>query len=199
MKRQAQLSRKTGETDIRVSLLIDGSGGRRIDTPIGFLTHLIETFAFHGKFDLELEARGDLQVDQHHLVEDTGLVLGRVFKEALGGGPSGIVRAGSFIMPMDDALALAAVDICGRPFLQYDLPFERRFCGELDTDVVEDFFRAFTNGLGANLAVKALSGRSDHHKVEAVFKAFARAMRAACAPDAAGEGEVPSLKGVIDK
>ncbi len=197
MKRSAQLSRKTKETDISVSLIVDGGGARDVETPIGFLTHLIETFAFHGKFDLELRASGDLQVDQHHLVEDTGLVLGQAFKQALGGA-AGIARAGCFTMPMDEALAVAALDICGRPFLQYDVRFKRRFCGELDTDVIEDFFRAFCTGLGCNLAVSAPAGRSDHHKIEAAFKAFARALRAACAVDPAADGTVQSLKGVID-
>ena len=197
MSRKAEFERKTKETEISVSLEIDGKGERDIQTPIVFLTHMLETLAGHGRFDIRLRAEGDVNVDQHHLVEDCGLCLGEVFRLALGDF-RGIHRAGYFVMPMDDALALAVVDLGGRPFLQYKAAFNRRFCGDLDTDLAEDFFRAFAVRLDANVAVRVLSGRSDHHKLEAVFKAFGRALRQACAKDERGGADIPSLKGVID-
>jgi len=194
--RSAEVCRRTKETSISVRLNIDGSGKYAIKTPIGFLSHMFEAFGKHGLFDLELEATGDLQVDQHHLVEDCGIVLGQAFKEALGD-KAGINRAGYFVFPMDEALAIAAVDVSGRPFLQYDAKFERRFCGELDTDVLADFFQGFANGLGANVAISIPAGRSDHHKIEALFKAFTKAMKMACSKDARAMGSTPSTKGMI--
>jgi len=197
MNRKAQYERKTKETEISVSLDIDGRGVREIQTSLAFLSHMLGTLAEHGRFDIRLSAQGDVEVDQHHLVEDIGLCLGEVFRRALGDF-RGIRRAGHFLIPMDDALAVAAVDLGGRPFLQYKASFNRRFCGELDTDLVEDFFRAFAARLGANIAVRILSGRSDHHKLEAMFKALGRALRMACALDERGGDVIPSLKGVID-
>jgi len=202
MARKAELHRITAETDIRASLIIEGSGHSRIITPIGFFSHLLQSFAFHGKFDLDLVANGDINVDQHHLVEDCGLVLGQLFNQALGEA-KGINRAGYFVMPMDEALAIVAVDLSGRPYLQYKARFRRRYCGELDTDVVPDFFQALASGLRANLVVQIQAGRSDHHRAEAAFKALGRALRLACSLDPR-EVEVlaelpPSLKGVIDK
>jgi len=194
--RVAKVIRKTKETSISVRLNLDGSGKYSIKTPIGFFNHMLEAFSKHGLFDLELEASGDLEVDQHHLVEDCGIVLGQAFKEALGD-KRGINRAGYFVFPMDEALAIVAVDISGRPFLQYDSKFARQFCGELDTDVLEDFFQGFASSLGANVAISIPAGRSDHHKIEALFKAFAKAMKMACSKDPRAMGSLPSTKGMI--
>ena len=197
MNRKAKYERNTKETKVSVVLDIDGTGGREIQTSIAFLNHMLESLAEHGRFDIRLRAEGDVDVDQHHLIEDCGLCLGETFRRALGDF-SGIRRAGHFLIPMDEALAVAAVDLAGRPFLQYKASFNRRFCGELDTDLVEDFFRAFTARLGANIVIRVLSGRSDHHKLEAMFKALGRALRMACARDERVGDDIPSLKGVID-
>lgn len=202
MARKAEFSRKTVETNIKASLVIEGSGQHQISTPIGFFTHLLQSFAFHGKFDLTISATGDIQVDQHHLVEDCGLVLGKVFQLALGEA-KGINRAGFFVMPMDEALAIVAVDLSGRPFLQYEAKFKRRFCGDFDTDVLPDFFQALATGLMGNIVVRMPEGRSDHHRAEAAFKALGRALRLACSLDPREVEAIaelpPSLKGVIDK
>jgi len=194
--RVAKVIRKTKETSISVRLNIDGSGKYAVKTPIGFFNHMFEAFSKHGLFDLELEASGDLEVDQHHLVEDCGIVLGQAFREALGD-KRGINRAGYFVFPMDEALAIVAVDVSGRPFLQFDAKFRRRECGDLDADVLEDFFQGFAQSLGANVAVRVPAGRSDHHKIEALFKAFAKAMKMACAKDARAMGSLPSTKGLV--
>src|SRR3989344_180689 len=171
--RTSTIKRKTKETDISIRLNIDGKGKYKIKAPIGFFTHMLESFAKHGLFDVELNVKGDTQVDQHHTVEDTGIVLGLAFRKALGD-KKGINRAGYFIYPMDEALAIAALDISGRPYLKFNAKFRRRFCGELDTDLLEDFFYGFSAGLGANIALKVEYGRSGHHKKEALFKAFAK-------------------------
>ena len=194
--RKAIIKRKTKETDIEIGLNIDGKGKYEIKTPIGFFTHMLNAFAKHGLFDVNLNVKGDLEVDQHHTIEDTGIVLGQAFKEALGD-KKGINRAGYFIFPMDEALAVAALDISGRPYLKFDAKFRRRFCGELDTDLLEDFFYGFSVGLGANLALQVQYGRSDHHKIEALFKAFAKAMKTACSKDKRALKELPSTKGLI--
>jgi len=197
MSRSASFKRRTRETEIFASVDLDGSGIHDVETPIGFFSHMLESFAKHGMFDVHLRAKGDLQVDQHHLVEDCGIVLGRVFNKALGD-KRGINRAGYFVYPMDEALAVIAVDICGRNFLQYDVSFKRQFCGQLNTDLLQDFFAAFADHLNANIVVRMPYGRSDHHKMEAIFKAFGRAMRMACAKDPREIEGIPSLKGVID-
>jgi len=195
--RSARVARTTKETDISVELEIDGQGVYEIHTPIGFLTHMLETFARHGLFDIKMQAAGDLEVDQHHLLEDCGIVLGQAFKQALGD-KRGINRAGYFVYPMDEALAVVAVDVGGRPYLQYDTEFKRRFCGELDTDLLEDFFQGLAVSLGANLVVRMPYGRSDHHRCEAAFKALAKAMKMACSTEAREVEGVPSTKGVIE-
>jgi len=195
--RTSKTHRKTSETDIEVELAIDGQGNYRIETAIGFFNHMLESFAKHGLFDLSLRGKGYLHVDQHHLVEDCGIVLGQAFKKALGD-RKGINRAGYFVYPMDEALAVVAVDIAGRPYLQYEAEFKRRFCGELDTDLVEDFFQGFAINLGANVVVRMPFGRSDHHKIEAIFKAFAKAMKMACALEPRSLKQIPSTKGSID-
>ena len=196
--RIAKISRKTKETEIDINLNIDGKGKYDIKTPIGFFTHLLESFSKHGLFDIKLDVKGDLEIDQHHTIEDTGIVLGRAFKEALGD-KKGINRAGYFIFPMDEALAIVALDISGRPYLKFNAKFKRRFCGELDTDLLEDFFYGCSIGLQANLAIKMEYGRSDHHKIEALFKAFAKAMKMACSKDKRALKEMPSTKGLIEK
>lgn len=201
MVRQAKIQRITRETEISAKLIIEGSGQTAVKTPIGFLNHLLETLTFHGRFDLEFLAKGDLQVDQHHLVEDCGLVLGQVMRKAAGQG-HGLNRVGFFIMPMDDSLAITAVDLSGRPYLQFELRTRRRFCGELDTDLLEEFFQALARGLMANIVIKVAGGKNDHHKLEAVFKSFGRSLRYALAMDPRESENIsellPTLKGVID-
>ena len=194
--RKAKIERKTKETDITVDLKIEGTGKYDIKNQIAFLTHLLENFAKHGLFDIKMKAKGDLEVDQHHLVEDCGIVLGEAFKKALGN-KKGINRAGYFVYPMDEALAVVAVDISGRPYLQFETKFKRRLCGDLDTDLLEDFFQAFATGLGANVAVRMPFGRNDHHKLEAIFKAFGKAMKMACSKDKRAKESIPSTKGRI--
>lgn len=202
MVRKAEIFRETKETTIKAAIVIEGSGKLEINTPIWFFNHLLQTLAFHGKFDLSLSARGDIQVDQHHLVEDCGLFLGKVIRLALAE-EKGINRAGFFVMPMDEALAIVAVDLSGRPVLQYEASFRRRFCGDFDTDVLPDFFQALATGLMGNVVVRIPEGRSDHHRAEAAFKALGRSLRMACSLDpreTEGLMEVlPSLKGVIDR
>lgn len=195
--RKATIERNTNETQISIELDIDGHGKYAIDTPIGFFNHIIESFTKHGLFDLQMIARGDLDVDQHHFVEDCGIVLGQAFKKALGD-KKGINRAGYFVYPMDEALAVVAIDLGGRPFLQYDATFKRRFCGDFDTDLLEDFFYGFAVNAMANVVVRMPFGRSDHHKIEAVFKAFAKAMKMACSLDPRAIEDIPSTKGMIE-
>jgi imidazoleglycerol-phosphate dehydratase len=197
MKRTAAFKRKTKETGIVASVNLDGRGEYEIRTPLGFLNHMLESFSKHGKFDLKFHACGDLEVDQHHLVEDSGIALGKVFSRAIGA-KKGINRTGFFVYPMDGALAVVAIDICGRPYLQFDVAFKRRFCGGLDTDLLEDFFQAFSVHFKANVVVRMPYGRNDHHKMEAIFKAFGKAMRMACSRDPRDIEGIPSTKGVID-
>lgn len=194
--RTAKILRKTNETDIKVVLAIDGKGKYNIKTPIGFFTHMLESFAKHGLFDITLDVKGDVKVDQHHTIEDTGIVLGQAFRKALGD-KKGINRAGYFIFPMDEAIAIVALDLGGRPYLKFDGKFSRRYCGKLDTDLLEDFFYGLSVGLEANIAAQIKSGRSDHHKIEALFKAFAKAMKTACSKDKRALEELPSTKGLI--
>jgi imidazoleglycerol-phosphate dehydratase len=197
MSRKASYERKTKETEISASVNLDGRGDHDVETPIGFFTHMLETFAKHGLFDIHLKARGDLHVDQHHLIEDCGLVLGKVVNKALED-RKGINRAGYFVYPMDEALAVVAVDIGGRPYLQYEVTFNRQLCGEMNTDLLEDFFHAIAVNLKANIVVRMPYGRSDHHKMEAIFKAFGKAMRMALSKDPKEIENIPSTKGVID-
>ncbi len=204
MSRSAEIKRTTKETDIRVKLDLDGTGKAKIDCPIGFLAHMLETFARHGLFDLEVEARGDLQVDQHHLVEDVGIVLGQAFAKALGD-KRGIVRAASFLFPMDETLARAAVDLSGRPFLVFEaglsgsplVSIGSGVSASFQTDAVEDFWLGFTTNAACNLHLDILRGRSDHHKIEALFKAASRALRSACGIDGRAADAIPSTKGVL--
>lgn len=195
-KRTARLTRDTKETRIAGRLVIEGSGESKIATPIGFFTHMLETLAKHGAFDLDLAAEGDLHIDQHHTVEDTGLVIGALFSEALGD-KRGIVRAGHFAFPMDETLVEAAIDLSGRPAAVIKLPTKRRAVGELDADLVPEFFHAFAEKARAAVHVQLRYGGNDHHRIEAAFKAFARALRMACALDPQRAGKVASTKGSL--
>lgn len=194
--RTASLHRKTAETDIRLRLNLDGRGRYAISTGIRFLDHMLELFTRHGGFDLELKATGDLDVDQHHTVEDIGIVLGQTVKQALGS-KKGINRAGYFVMPMDETLALAAIDLSGRPYLVINAPIKARRVGDLQTELLEDFFHGFATSAGANVHLKVAYGRSSHHAVEAMFKAFARALRFACSRDKRLQRQLPSTKGLL--
>lgn len=183
MERKAEITRKTKETDISVILNLDGCGKSNIKTGIGFLDHMLEGFARHGFFDLTITVKGDLQVDGHHSVEDAGIVLGTAIKEALGD-KSGIKRYGSCILPMDDALALCAVDLCGRPYFVFECDFTTEKVGSLDTELVREFFYALSYSAGMNLHIKMLSGVNNHHMIEAIFKAFSKALDEAVEKDA---------------
>ena len=194
--RRAKIDRRTKETRIRASLNVDGRGRYEVSTGIRFLDHMLELFAKHGAFDLTIDAEGDLDVDQHHTVEDVGIVLGELFGKALGD-RKGINRAGYFVLPMDETLAVAAVDLGGRPALVYQDLVRVRLVGDLQTELIEDFFGGFANHAGANVHLKVLYGRSNHHKIEAIFKCFARAMRYACSRDKRLRGMLPSTKGLL--
>jgi imidazoleglycerol-phosphate dehydratase len=194
--RRASIDRKTNETHIRATLNLDGQGRYDISTGIRFFDHMLELFAKHGAFDLKLRADGDLDVDQHHTVEDVGIVLGQLFANALGN-RRGINRAGYFVLPMDETLAVVAVDLGGRPTLVYKDTVRVRLVGDLQAELVEDFFGGFANHAGANVHAKVLYGRSSHHKIEAIFKCFARAMRYACSRDARLKRVLPSTKGLL--
>jgi imidazoleglycerol-phosphate dehydratase len=194
--RRATITRKTRETQITLRLALDGKGRYDVSTGIRFLDHMLELFARHGGFDLTLQAKGDLDVDQHHTVEDIGIALGEAISSALGN-RRGINRAGYFIMPMDETLAVAAVDLGGRIHTVVDLRLKVRKVGDLQAELVTDFFEGFAQGARANVHVKVLYGRSSHHHVEAVFKAFARALRVACARDRRLAGMLPSTKGLL--
>ena len=194
--RKATIERTTKETDIRIALTIDGKGRYKVSTGIRFFDHMLELFAHHGGFDLELKARGDLDVDQHHTVEDVGIALGQAFAQALGN-KRGILRAGYFLMPMDETLGLAAVDFSGRTAAVIETKVKTRLVGDLQSELVFDFFEGFARGAHANVHLKTLCGRSNHHKIEALFKAFARALRAACWRDKQMARLLPSTKGML--
>jgi imidazoleglycerol-phosphate dehydratase len=194
--RRAVIDRRTTETQIALTLTLEGRGRYRVRTGIRFLDHMLELFARHGAFDLDIDARGDLDVDQHHTVEDLGIALGEAVSQALGD-RRGINRAGYFVMPMDETLAVAAVDLGGRPHTVVDLKVKVRMVGDLQTELVHDFFEGFAIGARANVHVKVLYGRSSHHHVEAVFKAFARALRVACSKDPQLRKSLPSTKGLL--
>lgn len=194
--REASLERNTKETQIRGSLRIEGTGNYDISTGVRFLDHMLELFSKHGAFDLTIDAKGDLDVDQHHTVEDVGIVLGDLFSKALGD-RRGINRAGYFVQTMDETLAVVAVDLGGRPALVYDQQVDIVHVGDLQTELLEDFFSGFVNHAGANLHAKIMYGRSNHHKIEAIFKCFARAMRYACSTDERLQDQLPSTKGLL--
>ena len=194
--RAAAFNRQTTETQIRGKLVIDGTGRYKVSTGIRFFDHMLDLFTRHGGFDLTLRATGDLDVDQHHTVEDVGIVLGAATLEALGD-RKGINRAGYFIMPMDETLAVAAIDLSGRPHATVDLKLKVERVGDLQSELIHDFFDGFASAARANVHVKVLYGRSSHHHVEAVFKAFARALRVACARDPRLAKMLPSTKGLL--
>jgi imidazoleglycerol-phosphate dehydratase len=194
--RKARLHRVTTETEIDLALTIEGQGRYDVSTGIRFLDHMLELFARHGAFDLKLKATGDLDVDQHHTVEDVGIALGEAFSSALGN-KRGIMRAGYFLMPMDETLGLAAVDFSGRAAAVVNMQVKVRLVGDLQSELVDDFFEGFARGARANIHVKTIYGRSNHHKVEAIFKAFARALRVACSRDRQLAKMLPSTKGLL--
>lgn len=195
MERTAVMERTTKETKICLSLCLDGTGKGDIHTGIGFFDHMLEGFARHGLFDLSLSVEGDLQVDTHHTIEDTGIVLGKAIKEAVGD-KKGMVRYGSMILPMDEALILCALDLCGRPYLVYDLKLDREFVGDLETEMIREFFYAVSYGAEMNLHLKQLSGSNNHHIIEGAFKAFAKALDSATRLDGRIT-DVLSTKGVL--
>jgi imidazoleglycerol-phosphate dehydratase len=194
--RRSKIQRKTKETDIRLALSIDGRGRYNVSTGIRFFDHMLELFAHHGGFDLDLKATGDLDVDQHHTVEDVGIALGQAFAQALGN-KRGILRAGYFVMPMDETLGLAAVDFSGRTAAVIETKVKTRLVGDLQSELVFDFFEGFARGAQANVHARILYGRSNHHKIESLFKAFGRALRAACWRDRRMARLLPSTKGLL--
>ena len=195
MSRSAEISRVTKETDIQMILNLDGEGKSNVSTGIGFFDHMLEGFSKHGFFDLDVKVEGDLHVDAHHTVEDTGIVLGQAIAEAIGN-KKGIKRYGSFILPMDDALVLCAIDLCGRPYFQFDLEVPTEKIGEFDTELIREFFYAISYRCGMNLHMKMLSGVNSHHIAESAFKAFAKALDQATSIDERIEG-ILSTKGSL--
>lgn len=194
--RSATITRNTKETRIQGALKIEGRGLYEISTGIRFFDHMLELFTKHGGFDLKLKCDGDLDVDQHHTVEDVGIVLGQLFAKALGT-REGINRAGYFVLPMDETLAVVAIDLGGRPALVYKDLVKVRIVGDLQTELVHDFFDGFVNHILGNVHVKVMYGRSNHHKIEAIFKCFARGLKFACSKDARLKGQLPSTKGLL--
>ncbi|MDR2543845.1 MAG: imidazoleglycerol-phosphate dehydratase HisB [Treponema sp.] len=205
MSRIVEIERKTNETEIFVRLNVDGTGAARLVYPLGFMAHMLNTLTRHGLFDIEINAKGDLEVDQHHLVEDTGIVLGQCFAKALGD-KRGIRRSGFCYFPMDECLTRAAVDLSGRPFLFFDGQIsgsplisarENGTLYEFQTGLIEDFWQGFVSAAGCNLHLEVIRGRDDHHKIEALFKAAARALRCACEFDERARDSIPSTKGSL--
>ena len=194
--RSAEIRRRTAETDITLALCLDGAGQCEVDTGVGFLDHMLTLFAAHGRFDLSVVCRGDTEVDDHHSVEDIGIALGEAVARALGE-KRGIARYGSMLLPMDEALVLAAIDLSGRACLRFTAQIPSQKIGTFDTELVEEFFTAFVRSAGATLHIRQLDGANSHHIVEAMFKAFARALSAAAAPDPRLGDAIPSTKGVL--
>lgn len=193
--REISLARKTKETDIKLSLNIDGTGESTISTSVGFFDHMLEGFSKHGFFDLQASVKGDLHVDAHHTVEDTGIVLGQAIKEAIGD-KKGIRRYGNFMLPMDDALVICAIDLCSRPYFSYDITFPTEKIGDFDSELIREFFYAVCYNSGMNLHLKMISGVNSHHIAEATFKAFAKALDEACGYDSRIQG-ILSTKGSL--
>lgn len=194
--RTATIHRKTNETDIAIQLTIDGSATRSLNTPVGFLNHMLDLFAKHGVFDLAVTAKGDMHIDEHHTVEDIGIALGSAFAQALGD-KKGINRYGFFILPMDETLATVAIDFAGRTAFNFQCEFNREKVGDLSTELVYDFWDGFAQNAKANVHIKIEHGRNDHHKIEAMFKAMARAIRMACEYDPRMKDQIPSTKGSL--
>lgn len=196
MKRTATVNRQTKETKIELKLEVDKTGKPKIDVPIGFLSHMLELFAYHGNFNLSIKAKGDTDVDEHHLVEDIGITLGLAFNKALGK-KQGINRYGFFILPMDEALATVAIDFAGRYAFNFKVRLKREKVGDLATELVYDFWDAFAQNAKTNLFIKVENGRNDHHQIEAIFKATARAIKMACQINSDNKDRIPSTKGVL--
>ena len=194
--REAEIIRRTAETDIRLSLKLDGTGKSEINTGCGFLNHMLTLFAKHGRFDLTVKCVGDVDVDDHHSVEDIGICLGQAFSEALGD-MGGINRYAHIVLPMDEALLLVAVDVSGRAHLSYDVAIPTQKIGTFDTELVKEFWLGFVRKAGVTLHIRQLAGENSHHIVEGMFKAAGRTLRAACAIDESLNGEIPSTKGVL--
>ena len=194
--RTAEINRKTTETDIALTLCLDGKGESEINTGCGFLDHMLTLFASHGRFDMNLTCKGDVQVDYHHTAEDIGIVLGKAFAEAMGD-KRGITRYGSFLLPMDEALIMTALDISGRAYLVHDLDIPSKKVGDFDTELCEEFWRAFAFNSQITLHIKQLSGTNSHHIIEGAFKSVARALKQALTVDEKLCGEIPSTKGVL--
>ncbi len=196
MMRISEISRKTNETDISLSLCLDGTGKTEIDTGIGFLDHMLDLFAKHGRMDLKIKCTGDTYVDFHHSAEDIGIVLGQAFKEAVGD-KKGIKRYGNMILPMDETLILASLDISGRAYLKYGLEIPTEKVGEMDTELIEEFFISFVRNADITLHIKQLDGTNSHHIIEGAFKAVARAIKEAVSIDEKAKDEIPSSKGLL--
>ncbi len=196
MMRKSEIQRKTNETDISLSLCLDGTGKSDINSGIGFLDHMLDLFAKHGRMDLTVKCIGDTYVDFHHSAEDIGIVLGQAFKEAVGD-KKGIKRYGNMLLPMDESLVLASLDISGRAFLKYDLVIPTEKVGEMDTELIEEFFISFVRNADITLHIKQLDGTNSHHIIEAAFKAVARAIREAVSIDEKAKDEIPSSKGLL--
>lgn len=194
--RKAEIKRETAETKISLALTLDGKGMSDIDTGCGFLDHMLTLFASHGRFDLAVECKGDINVDYHHSVEDIGISLGKAFAEAIGD-CKGIRRYGNMMLPMDESLVICALDVSGRAYLNYGLDIKTEKIGDFDTELIEEFFLAFVRNANVTLHIKQLDGRNSHHIAEAAFKAFARALRQAVEIDASAKDEIPSTKGVL--
>ena len=194
--RTSEMKRTTGETDISLSLNLDGKGDSTIDTGCGFLDHMLTLFAKHGRFDLYVYCKGDTQVDYHHTVEDIGITLGKAFCQALGD-KKGIIRYGNMVLPMDESLILSAVDISGRDYLGYDLPIPTEKVGDFDTELVEEFWLGFVRNAGITLHIRKLAGTNSHHIIEGAFKSVARSLKAAVKIDSEFADEIPSTKGVL--
>ena len=194
--RKSEINRNTAETKITLSLSLDGAGKSNINTGCGFLDHMLTLFASHGRFDLSVECKGDVEVDYHHSVEDIGICLGKAFAEAVGN-CKGIKRYGNMMLPMDESLVLCALDVSGRAYLAYGLDIKAEKIGDFDTELIEEFFLAFVRNANITLHVKQLDGRNAHHIAEAAFKAFARALRQAVEIDEKAQNEIPSTKGVL--
>ncbi len=194
--RKSEISRKTSETDINLSIDLDGKGSSKINTGIGFLDHMLTLFAKHGRFDLNIKCKGDTNVDFHHTVEDTGICLGKAVKDALGS-KKGIIRYGSMLLPMDEALIISAVDISGRGMLVYDIDIASEKVGDFDTELAEEFFRAFAQNAEITLHMRKISGKNSHHIVEGAFKSVAHSLMMAVKIDENFKDEIPSTKGVL--
>ena len=194
--RQAEINRKTGETDVRITLNLDGTGKAEIDTGVGFLNHMLELFARHGRFDLTVSCKGDTWVDDHHSTEDIGVALRQAFDKALGD-RAGITRYGQMILPMDESLILTAADLSSRGFLAYEMQIPAAKVGTFDTELAEEFFRALAWNARMTLHIRRIAGTNSHHLLEGAFKSTARSLRAAVKPDPDCEGEIPSTKGVL--